>query len=414
MVGLVSDFNLITLHAPEEMPEVMKLYDHVTEIVEKDNRGYIIKRPLFSQSDLPFIMGIPEVKLEEFEWDEPAIFSVLLHHNNPLAAKHLDIIPEDILTKVREGKCKLILDNVLEGHPIDNFILELYKSIHELSLPSSQIYYVTNNLLAEDIHKEFIVENEIKIPINVISFMYNVHDVKRLTQTPLYRNPIIKTKHEQLIAPTRLYALPEKVNIQEELEYKKINSSKIKHFLKVNRTNREERNLLMLFLNKESILEKSLVSFPDFPQDYSYPQDLFEEYLDSKNIEDLKVKLPFDIDESDRYNHGPAGFSLNEFNADLPFNPRHYKDTFVSIVMCAFPFDHGACHLHSSTFNPIYCGHPIIQFGPYGHLRKLKDLGFKTFSQWWDESYDEIEDGWNRFIAVLKVIKKLSDRKSVV
>lgn len=409
MVSLIDSFNLITLHAPEEHPEVMKIYKDVEEIVEKDNRGFTIARPLFSQSDLPFFLKVPNVQLKDFEWDQPALFSVLLHHNNPLAAKHLDLLPEVILTKVREKKCKLLLDNVLEGHPIDQFMVNLYKSIESLNLPADQIYYVTNNLLAEDIHQEFLTENSIQQGINVISFMYNVHDIKRLIDTPLFKDIIFETETEELIPPYKSYALPSAINIEEEIKYKKSNLDNSKHFLKVNRTNREERNLLMLFLNKEGLLSKTLTSFPDFPQSYHYPEGLFDEYLTEENIKSLNEKLPFDIDETDRSNHGPAGFSLNQFDADLPFNPKHYRDTFISIVMCAFPFDHGACHLHSSTFNPIYCGHPVIQFGPYGHLRKLRELGFKTFGKWWDESYDEIPDGWNRFLAVLEVIKGISN-----
>tara|TARA_R100000664_G_C2678580_1_gene87555 strand:- start:311 stop:661 length:351 start_codon:yes stop_codon:yes gene_type:complete len=82
--------------------------------------------------------------------------------------------------------------------------------------------------------------------------------------------------------------------------------------------------------------------------------------------------------------------------------------------MCAFPFVTGCCHLHSSTFNPIYCGHPVIQFGPHKHLEILKEHGFMTFDKWWDESYDNFKQGWKRFDGVLKVVEnltKLSNRQ---
>ena len=76
--------------------------------------------------------------------------------------------------------------------------------------------------------------------------------------------------------------------------------------------------------------------------------------------------------------------------------------------MGAFPFVENCCHLHSSTYNPIYQGHPIIQFGPYKSLERMKEQGFKTFDKWWDESYDDIEDGWERFEAVLYLVHKVS------
>ena len=409
MISLLEDFNSISLHDPFQFPHIMEIYGHVPEVTEKDNRGYIIQRPLFSQSDIPHFIDVPVVRIEDFKWDREFIYPVLLHHNNPLAVKHLNLIPTYILDQVRSKKCKLILDNVLEGNSIDFLLDPLYESLRNLNIPPAQIYYITNNLVAEKVHSRWVEENKPQEVINVISFMYNVHDVQRLKHVPLYRNPIIETETEQVIPPAFLPALPHQVDIEKEIEYKTQNLDTLKHFLKVNRTNREERNLFMLFMNKHNLFEKSLVSFPDFPNEYKYPS-MFADLKSEKNIESLLKKLPFDIDESDRSNHGPAGFGLNEFDADLPFNPIHYRNTFLSVVMCAFPFDENGCHLHSSTFNPIFCGHPVIQFGPRGHLKELQSRGFKTFSKWWDESYDELENPWDRFNAILQIVKDLSTK----
>jgi len=407
MVSIVEDFNKIRLHDPEAFPDVMKLYDHIDEIKEIDNRGFELCRPLFSHSELPKYLDCKNIDKKEFKWDQEFIYSVLLHHNNDLAAKHLNLIPFDILEAVRKGSCKLILDNVLEGNSIDKFLDILYKSILTLNLPADRIYYVTNNLLAEKVHADYLEKNPKIKSINVISFMYNVMDVHNLKVRPLYHNPIIKGDSYEVNTPYETTALPQKLDIEEEIEYKKQNIDKIKKLLKVNRTNREERNLFMLYLNKHELLDNFALSFPDLPENYYYPEQ-FKHLLEPTNIESLKNKLPFDIDESDRTNHGPAGFGLNEFDADLPFNPIHYRDTFISVVMCAFPFTENACHLHSSTFNPIYCGHPVIEFGPYRHLRELKNRGFKTFDKWWDESYDEIENPWDRFNEILKIVHKLA------
>ena len=118
--------------------------------------------------------------------------------------------------------------------------------------------------------------------------------------------------------------------------------------------------------------------------------------------------MPFDIDKTDKTNHGNPGYAVGQFNADLPFQPMHYKNTFVSIVMCAFPHTEKCCHLHSSTFNPIYSGHPIIQFGPYKSLERMRKLGFKTFGNWWDESYDDEPIAWKRLQMIMDLTLKLS------
>ena len=49
-----------------------------------------------------------------------------------------------------------------------------------------------------------------------------------------------------------------------------------------------------------------------------------------------------------------------------------------------------------------YCK-PFVINGDKGTLKYLHSIGFKTFDKWWDESYDEIKDGWERFDAILKL-----------
>jgi|TARA_R100000084_G_scaffold109108_2_gene74006 hypothetical protein len=387
MVSIIDNFNQVSLHNPSE--EILKLYSHIDEIYEVDPRGYNITRPLFSHSDMPNFLNTPTINIKDFGWDKPFVYSVVLHHNNALAAKHLNLIPKKILEQIKEKKCKLVLDNTMEGDEVTRFFKAIYNSIEELKLPASQIYYVTNSLVAENEHKSWISEKNIYNTINVISFMYNVMDVQRLKN---------------------LNHLPQHVDIEEEIYYKEQNIDKIKPFLKVNRTGRPERNLFMLHLNKYDLFDKFLISFPEYP-DYNFPSNMFHNITQEDNIESLKLKCPFDIDQTDIDNHGPPGAGIGKFNADLPFDPTHYRNSMLSFVMCAFPFVEGCCHLHSSTFNPIYCGHPVIQFGPHNHLEVLKSLGFKTFSKWWDESYDKEGEGWVRFQGVLNnlnTLRKLS------
>lgn len=382
VISIIDNFNQVSLHDPSE--EILEVYKHIPEINELDPRGFPMCRPLFSHSDVPSFLKCINIDIKDFDWDSEFVYSVMLHHNNPLAAKHLDLIPAKIQEQIKLKKCKLILDNTLEGNPVELFFDEIYKSIIKLNLPSEQIYYVTNNLFAEEVSKEYNKKRSISNPINVISFMYNVKDVQRLK---------------------RLGELPQTVDIQKEFKYKKKNISTVKHALKLNRTGRPERNLLMLHINKNEYYNKINLSFPEyFPVD-NYNEN-FKSITDRNNIDSLKSKIPFDIDETDVTNHGEPGYGVGKFNADLPFQPIHYRNTFFSIVMCAFPYVN-ACHLHSSTFNPIYCGHPVLQFGPYKHLEELRKRGFITFNRWWDESYDEIQDDNERLSKVLEIVDNL-------
>ena len=386
MIALIDKFNQVSLHNPSE--EIIKIYRHVAEINELDNRGFPICRPLFSHSSLPSVLGLKEIERTKFDFKSKFSYFVHVHHNQKLWARHIDLIPEQILDEVRKENCTLVFDNTLEGDRIDgrHLLFPLYGSVKKLKLPAKQVVFITNDLNSEDSHNVYSTQDKIK----VISFMWNVYDVKRLMKHKFLRN--IK-------------------NIDTEINYKKKNIEKIKPFLKVNRTNRPERDLFMLFIEHEDLYDKFKISFPHFSKEDFPTHNRFKKYLKPSNINFLLKKVPFDIDKTDETNHGPAGYGEGYFNADLPFQPIHYRNTLFSIVMCAFPFVENACHLHSSTFNPIHQGHPIIQFGPYKSLERMRERGFKTFDKWWDESYDEIKDGWERFDAILKLVDKLS-RKS--
>jgi len=369
----------------EPTQEIMDMYKHISEINELDNRGEIICRPLFSHSSLPDTLDLKQVEEKNFDFNSEFCYFLGVHHNQSLWAKNLDVIPNNILEEVRKGNCKLIFDNTLEGKSIegDEFLNPFYNSIDKLKLPTKNIYFITNNLIAEKTHQEYHRADK----VNVISVMWNVFDVQRLKQEG---------------------HLPTKVSSDMEYKYKSVNIFKVKPFLKVNRTNRDERDIFMLFLNFEKLLDKCLVSFPELHIDTNYPSQFYK-YTQQENINDLKSKLPFDIDETDKTNHGPAGIGKGKFNADLPFDPIHYRNSFISIVMGAFPFDTNGHHLHSSTFNPMYCGHPIIQFAPYKSLETMKQYGFKTFDKWWDESYDNEPDDWKRLQMIIDLVLKLSD-----
>jgi len=45
--------------------------------------------------------------------------------------------------------------------------------------------------------------------------------------------------------------------------------------------------------------------------------------------------------------------------------------------------------------------------GPYKTLELLKFYGFKTFSEFWNEDYDNIKNPQDRFLAITTVIDKL-------
>jgi hypothetical protein len=62
--------------------------------------------------------------------------------------------------------------------------------------------------------------------------------------------------------------------------------------------------------------------------------------------------------------------------------------------------------LDEKVFKPIAYGHPFLLLCNQGGLRTLRSIGFKTFGEFWDESYDDLQ-GYDRLEAIFKLILEI-------
>ena len=84
-----------------------------------------------------------------------------------------------------------------------------------------------------------------------------------------------------------------------------------------------------------------------------------------------------------------------------------YNDFFIDVVANTFTAGN-TFYMDEKMARPILCSTPFIVYGPCGYLRNMRDqMGFKTFGQWWDESYDEYS-GYERVTRIQTLIDSLS------
>lgn len=69
-------------------------------------------------------------------------------------------------------------------------------------------------------------------------------------------------------------------------------------------------------------------------------------------------------------------------------------------------------HLTEKIFKPILLKQPFVLLGCANNLEYLRSYGFQTFNQYWDESYDVIEDPVQRIQAVVNVIKTICSKSN--
>ena len=101
-------------------------------------------------------------------------------------------------------------------------------------------------------------------------------------------------------------------------------------------------------------------------------------------------KLPNDIDPTD-----------NRYQRFL--NPDWYDDTYFSTVVETFQYDE-CIWVTDKTLKALAYYHPFLLIGQHHSLKRLKQMGFETYDNIFDESYDDIVDFDQRLDAVIKNI----------
>lgn len=86
-----------------------------------------------------------------------------------------------------------------------------------------------------------------------------------------------------------------------------------------------------------------------------------------------------------------------------------YNSCYISVVAeTENLLDPTTFYISEKTAKPLIVGHPFLIYGCQHFLKHLRDMGFKTFSPWLDESYDDISDRYQRADAIVNSLLKFS------
>jgi hypothetical protein len=136
---------------------------------------------------------------------------------------------------------------------------------------------------------------------------------------------------------------------------------------------REYRLKFLELLIEKNLIEHSQISILHQDQNFMLRSYVCNDYnLQPNNIEQLT-----NIDQNNFSSDSSACYHANDL-----------IDTDISIVLETVASD-TKIHLTEKTLRPIACGHPFILLAGPGSLKYLKSYGFKTFSPWINESYDD-------------------------
>jgi len=127
-----------------------------------------------------------------------------------------------------------------------------------------------------------------------------------------------------------------------------------------------------------------------------------QKYKNLFNGSDCSNPILININEQD------TSFGNQEI---LNWSPNPNSDYFTSVfchIATETMFIDKTLHLTEKSLRAFVNKRPMLLLGPPHSLSYLRSYGFKTWGDFWDESYDLIEDPWQRMEAVVDLIKKLN------
>lgn len=126
-------------------------------------------------------------------------------------------------------------------------------------------------------------------------------------------------------------------------------------------------------------------------------------------IQLLDPKYEFDFYRTNTSINSPGFVKHQLFNNDwgeIYLASKPYSDTYFSLVTETV-FDYPYSFRTEKMWKPIAMGHPFLVVGSQGYYQDLHRLGFKTFGNLIDESFDSISNNQERLERIAQTVEWL-------
>jgi len=282
-------------------------------------------------------------------------------------------IPDQVVQDTINGKAKIMFINSAEGDGFADDSNPMNCTKHKIKLiknqslfyniPLSRFIYVDSNYLAPTILNKEGIQGE------YLSFWQH---------TLFYRNIIT----------------PIVSDIKEAILNKKHRPKKA---ICLNRKPVAHRAWMVNRLLELDMIKDNIVTFPE-----RFTTDLSNCY--ESKLEKLKERMPLIHDQNNILNP----------TADItqPDPTLQTEATFNIITETYFDHDSTRMFYSEKVFKSIVCLQPFVIVGQPYYLKYLRDMGYKTFEGFIDESYDSIIDSKVRLDKIIEVIKYIQSLSS--
>lgn len=307
-------------------------------------------------------------------WNDADYYYIKAKYDTKLA------VPKNII----ESNVVIVVS--LEYEPditiVDNIYLEL---VINLNINPNRIVVLSEN-------------SDLSEYINKVALNYNKTIINYEWVTGLQYNIKLQTRRD----------------FQRFKNFKSANNNPSKIFLNFNRRWSLHRPLFVALCAANDILNFGHVSLGESDDHQSWQSILPELYkITSRHIkfnsllkqnENKILSIPkLYLDTPDLVS--PRHY-ISNLDIDNNITDNLYKQTMISVVTETLYFEEGR-FLSEKTFKPIAYQHPFILIAKPKSLELLKELGYKTFSPYIDESYDSENNPLIRLQLIMEELKRL-------
>ena len=324
--------------------------------------------------------------VEEFKKDNSNFITLNLHDlvniKNNVLNRTGEVLTKEFVNLINTDVVKLIIDFSHEGLVRESWFFPLHRMIKKSNIKSSNIYFISNDCKLGENYDTWIKRYTIP-KINIIEVNRYleeakpwVRDIDKFPIEDFKKDRIREKKFTCLNGAFREHRL----KIVSELFRSGLeNDGYISYIVNTGYNNEHSKESEIDNIDKDLLKYYMDNIFPKIPiaTELEKDMELIEPYISTSYVHEMYTNSYFSIINETSYNWNSTSIIDNNI------------------------------YLTEKTYRPIFGMQPFIMVSNPGVLKHLRDLGFETFPEFFDESYDEIENPWHRMDTILVQIKEI-------
>ena len=271
------------------------------------------------------------------------------------------------------------------------FYKNLYKSLDMMGIDPKKVWYINANASNVENHKRWcdrnLIKEEQQINVKFTNWLFGLatmnYGSKQLAWNVISHTE--KRPYNYLIFNRSVFK-DHRMWVLGSMEKNRLLNNSI-------------YSIIFPYNREFEYIDSNVTGFGTFTDKEDF--DLVKPYME--HLKSLNVVKLDDFPTTKRFNYD----DIDPFTAT--FEP-YYADSWLSVVT---ETTFNVTQISEKIAKPLRYRHPFIVISGPGYLKALKDMGFKTFGKYFDESYDEEFDDKLRMKKILKLLEDLNDNSKL-